>query len=91
MWTAETRAEHDRDELRYPSDLTDAVADTGTSAAATRRDWPTPVLADACVDERDLLRARRLSLAHAAGTFPAVPRRPIVGLPRFAMTAPGKT
>src|ERR1700691_1397779 len=24
MWTAETRAEHDRDELRYPSDLTDA-------------------------------------------------------------------
>jgi hypothetical protein len=24
MWTPETRAEHDRDELRYPSDLTDA-------------------------------------------------------------------
>src|SRR3954453_8501006 len=24
MWTAETRAEHDRDDLRYPSDLTDA-------------------------------------------------------------------
>jgi putative transposase len=24
MWTAKTRAEHDRDELRYPSDLTDA-------------------------------------------------------------------
>ena len=23
MWTAETRAEHDRDDLRYPSDLTD--------------------------------------------------------------------
>ena len=24
MWTPETRAEHDRDDLRYPSDLTDA-------------------------------------------------------------------
>ncbi len=24
MWTRETRAEHDRDDLRYPSDLTDA-------------------------------------------------------------------
>ncbi|MGH7070247.1 MAG: IS5 family transposase [Acetobacteraceae bacterium] len=24
MWTPDTRAEHDRDELRYPSDLTDA-------------------------------------------------------------------
>jgi transposase len=24
MWTAETRTEHDRDDLRYPSDLTDA-------------------------------------------------------------------
>ena len=24
MWTPETRAEHDRDELRYPSDVTDA-------------------------------------------------------------------
>ena len=24
MWTPETRAEHDRDYLRYPSDLTDA-------------------------------------------------------------------
>ena len=24
MWTAETRVEHDRDDLRYPSDLTDA-------------------------------------------------------------------
>ena len=24
MWTAETRVEHDRDNLRYPSDLTDA-------------------------------------------------------------------
>ena len=24
MWTAETRAEHDRDDLRYPSDLSDA-------------------------------------------------------------------
>jgi hypothetical protein len=24
MWTPETRAEHDRDELRYPSDLTNA-------------------------------------------------------------------
>jgi hypothetical protein len=23
MWTPETRAEHDRDDLRYPSDLTD--------------------------------------------------------------------
>ena len=24
MWTPETRSEHDRDDLRYPSDLTDA-------------------------------------------------------------------
>ena len=24
MWTPETRAEHDRDDLRYPSDLSDA-------------------------------------------------------------------
>jgi transposase len=24
MWTPDTRAEHDRDDLRYPSDLTDA-------------------------------------------------------------------
>ena len=24
MWTPETRAQHDRDDLRYPSDLTDA-------------------------------------------------------------------
>jgi transposase len=24
MWTPETRAEHDRDDLRYPGDLTDA-------------------------------------------------------------------
>ncbi len=24
MWTPKTRAEHDRDDLRYPSDLTDA-------------------------------------------------------------------
>src|SRR5579864_6286162 len=46
MWTPETRAEHDRDELRYPSDLTDAEwqilapllpppAETGR-----RRSWP---------------------------------------------------
>jgi transposase len=46
MWTPETRAEHDRDGLRYPSDLTDAEwqilapllpppADTGR-----RRSWP---------------------------------------------------
>ena len=34
------------------------MADTGTSAAATRRDWPTPVLADARVDERDLFVLR---------------------------------
>jgi transposase len=27
MWTRETRAEHDRDDLRYPSDLTDAEWD----------------------------------------------------------------
>ena len=46
MWTPETRAEHDRDDLRYPSDLTDAEwqllapllpppAETGR-----RRSWP---------------------------------------------------
>jgi Putative transposase of IS4/5 family (DUF4096) len=46
MWTPETRAEHDRDQLRYPSDLTDAEwqllapllrppAETGR-----RRSWP---------------------------------------------------
>jgi transposase len=46
MWTPETRVEHDRDELRYPSDLTDAEwqilapllpppAETGR-----RRSWP---------------------------------------------------
>jgi putative transposase len=46
MWTPETRSEHDRDDLRYPSDLTDAEwqilapllpppAETGR-----RRSWP---------------------------------------------------
>ncbi len=46
MWTRETRTEHDRDDLRYPSDLTDgewqllapllpAPAETGR-----RRSWP---------------------------------------------------
>jgi transposase len=46
MWTPDTRAEHDRDALRYPSDLTDAewqlLAPLLPSPAQTgrRRAWP---------------------------------------------------
>src|SRR6476469_912386 len=46
MWTAETRVEHDRDDLRYPSDLTDAewqiLAPLLPPPAATGRHrcWP---------------------------------------------------
>jgi hypothetical protein len=50
MWTRETRAEHDRDDLRYPSDLTDAewqILDTRAIATAASRDRPAPFLADA--------------------------------------------
>jgi hypothetical protein len=37
MWAGEIRAEYDRHDLHYPSDLVDA--DTRTTAAATGRDW----------------------------------------------------
>ena len=46
MWTPDTRAEHDRDDLRYPSDLTDAewqvVAPMFPPPATTgrHRAWP---------------------------------------------------
>jgi putative transposase len=46
MWTPETRTEHDRDDLRYPSDLTDAewrvLAPKLPPPARTgrRRSWP---------------------------------------------------
>jgi transposase len=46
MWTPDTRAEHDRDDLRYPSDLTDAewqvLAPMFPSPATTgrHRAWP---------------------------------------------------
>ena len=46
MWTPDTRAEHDRDDLRYPSDLTDAewqvLAPMFPSPATTgrQRAWP---------------------------------------------------
>jgi len=46
MWTPDTRAEHDRDDLRYPSDLTDAewqlLAPLFPRPAATgrHRAWP---------------------------------------------------
>jgi hypothetical protein len=36
MWTPETRAEHDRDDLRYPSDLTDAEWQIYPDSAGTR-------------------------------------------------------
>ena len=57
MWTPEARTEHDRDDLRYPNDLTDAEG----------RSWrllPPPAgqftyLANARTDQRDLLRAAR--------------------------------
>ena len=40
MWTPETRAEHDRDDLRYPSDLTRGrVADAGAVAATGGCAW----------------------------------------------------
>ena len=71
MWTPETRAEHDRDDLRYPSDLTDA--EWQVLAPLCRRP-PRPaasLVADAGTDQRDLLRsARRCSVAHAAAHFP---------------------
>jgi hypothetical protein len=74
MWTAETRAEHDRDDLRYPSDLTDAEWQILAPLATACGDRPASVLADARSDECDLLcAARRLSVAHAAGAFPAAP------------------
>src|SRR6202035_1539371 len=42
------------------------------AAAATCRDWPPSVVANARTDERAVLcAARRLPVAHAAGAFPA--------------------
>ena len=76
MWTPDTRLEHDRDGLRYQSDLTGEEWQilAPPPVSATRQNRPAPVVANARSDQCDLLcSARRHSLAHAAGTLLAVP------------------
>jgi len=71
MWTPETRAEHDRDDLRYPSDLTDAewlvLAPRLPPPARTgrRRSWSMRELFNA------IFYVPRGALAHAARALPA--------------------
>jgi transposase len=95
MWTAKTGAEHDRDELRYPSDLTDAEwqilapllpppAETGR-----HRSWPM----------RELMNAIFFVLRGGCiwRMLPGCPsishrtRRSTAGSPGSATTEPGKT
>ena len=75
MWTPDTRAEHDRDDLRYPSDLTDAEwqilapllpppAETGR-----HRSWPMREMMNAIF----FVLRRRVPVAHAAGPLSAAP------------------
>jgi putative transposase len=60
MWSADTRAQHDRDDLRYPNDLTDAEWPVlAPLLPPACRDLPTTLLTDARADERDLLRPAR--------------------------------
>lgn len=60
MWSPDTRAQHDRDDLRYPSDLTDAEWPVlAPLLPPACRDRPTTLLTDARADERDLLGTAR--------------------------------
>ena len=53
MWTPVTRSQHDRDHLRYGSDLTDKEqALLRAAPAAHRRHWSTTTRADARGHER---------------------------------------
>ena len=90
MWSPDTRAEHDQDELRYPSDLTDAEwqilapllpppAETGR-----HRSWPIREMMNAIFF---VLRGGcpwRMLPEH----FPPH-QRSIAGSPGFATTEPG--
>jgi transposase len=90
MWTPDTRAEHDRDELRYPSDLTDAEwqilapllpppAETGR-----HRSWPMREMMNAIFFVlRGVVRG-----ACCRNTFRRT-KRSIAGSPDFATTEPG--
>jgi len=72
MWTPDTLAEHDRDDLRYPSDLSDGrMGDSCGRCFRRRQDGPKAQLAHAGNRQCDLLcAARRLSVADAAQAFP---------------------
>jgi hypothetical protein len=90
MWTRETRAEHDRDDLRYPSDLTDAewrvLAPLLPPPAETGRHRPMRELMNAIFF---VLRGGcpwRMLPEH----FSHRTRRPIAGSSAFATTEPGK-
>ena len=93
MWTRKTRAEHDRDELRYPSDLTDAEwqilepllpppAVTGRHRSCPRRELINAIF---CV-----LRGGG-PWHRAAGPFPTAPDDSIAGSLAFATTEPGES
>ena len=68
MWTPATRRQHNRDHLRYGSDLTDAgVGDPCVVHASRSENGATAPVDDARDRERDLLCAAvRLQLASAA-------------------------
>lgn len=89
MWTRDTRLEHDRDDLRYPSDLTDAewaILEPllpSPSKTGRKRGWPMREIINAIFF---VLRGGcpwRMLPEH-------FPPHPTPGSPASVTTAPGK-
>src|SRR4051812_46421968 len=95
MWTAETRVEHDRDDLRYPSDLTDAewqiLAPLLPPPAETGRHrcWPMREVMNAIFFVPSLCCAAVVRGA-CCRSISRRTRRPTAGLPGSATTERGK-